>query len=621
MKQRKRSVLFEWAVSYLIILAIPLFTILLNYKLNIDTIRAEIWDVNQIVLKNLENEIDQIMSEQESIYNYFYGDDFFNNWVSHETKTPEFYYDSWKLMHQIDARCKYSPNIRCLMYMVDESYIVHNSAANNARHIYLALNQNYTYPGYEEWIALLSEEYNNEFLFTRYVNAKDDKKCLVYADTVEQNGNKRVNIFISVTLDEITDMAVNEKLRGHTVMVCGDEAELLGNDEDILSDELKELIFSGAESFETKEYMGIVKPSIYKNLSFCVLIAQKEFWEQATRIRDLFLMSTVITLVVAFGMVGFLLRRNFQPVSHLVKKIGSERTLGNEFYQIELAYNRMKNENKSMKQIIQGQKNALKGSYLLSAMKGRKRNLSKNEMDFFELEEGKPVMLCGILATGEDDLLRFAIDNVFMELMEGEDVCSIEDGSYLLYLFFAEPEKKEGLERRYEEQMNYMCEFFRERWNVNLECRKTDWEEGLNRAEVLYQKLMDAYTEKEEGQIQNRNLGGEVRRIVSDILEYVEENYSDSGLNISSIADFIDKNPKYISRVFKEEMGEGILDYVNRIRITKAKEIIATRRYSAEEAGKMVGYASNQTFRRAFTKIVGMPPGKYGDSLQNIERE
>jgi AraC-like DNA-binding protein len=64
-------------------------------------------------------------------------------------------------------------------------------------------------------------------------------------------------------------------------------------------------------------------------------------------------------------------------------------------------------------------------------------------------------------------------------------------------------------------------------------------------------------------------------------------------------------------------MGEGILDYVNRIRINKAKEIIATRRYSTEEAGKMVGYTSNQTFRRAFVKIVGMPPGKYSESLQN----
>ena len=63
-------------------------------------------------------------------------------------------------------------------------------------------------------------------------------------------------------------------------------------------------------------------------------------------------------------------------------------------------------------------------------------------------------------------------------------------------------------------------------------------------------------------------------------------------------------------------MVEGILDYLNRIRITKAKELIATRRYSAEETGTLVGYASNQTFRRAFVKIVGMTPGKYMDSLQ-----
>ena len=158
---------------------------------------------------------------------------------------------------------------------------------------------------------------------------------------------------------------------------------------------------------------------------------------------------------------------------------------------------------------------------------------------------------------------------------------------------------------------------FKQNWDVDISFRKTAPGTGLDSIATLYRQLMQDFMgtsgEKKETEQSNE----EIRGIVAYVLGYVEEHYADSSLNISSIADSIDKNPKYVSRVFKENMGEGILDYVNRIRIGKAKEIIAIRRYSTEEAGKMVGYASNQTFRRAFIKVVGITPGKYMDSLQS----
>ena len=621
MKKGKKSVLFEWAGSYVIVLVIPLITIFLNYYLNMETIRSEIYSANEVVLDNLGNEIDRIMAEQENLYNYLYTDTFFSSWVSHEEINPVFYYDAGRLMTQIKYYLRYSSDVKCLMYMPDKNYLVHNTSANNAKHIYIALSSEYqNYPEYDEWIEMLSGEYNNEFIFARYLNSNTDEKCLVYADSLMLPGKKKVNVFANVSLENIAELTTALDSKACLIMSYDEGVEVIGADESIITAELKELICSGEGNFETDEYMGIVKQSSYKGFSYCMLIAQEDFWTKAMHIRNVFLLSIAITLLVAFGAVSFLLRRNFMPLSSLLAKVTGEKVRGNEFYQIELAYSRLKNENKSMQQILQGQKEALLGSYLLAVMKGRRRRLSDNEIGFFELEKEKAVILCGFCVTSEDELLRFAIDNVFAELMEKERFCRMEDGSYMLYLFFVESGKEETFATECDDRITFMAEMFKEKWETSLEFRKTAPEGGLDQLENLYRKLVEMFSGQDGEESGSDHTNEEIRGIVADILEYVESHYNDSSLNISAIADSINKNPKYISRVFKETMGEGILDHVNRIRITKAKEIIATRRYSAEEVGTMVGYASNQTFRRAFMKIVGTTPGKYMDSLRNRGR-
>lgn len=617
-KQGKKSILFEWAGSYLIVLVIPLITIFLNYYLNMETIREEIYNANEIILDNLGNEIDRVMDEQKNIYNQLYIDQFFASWVSHREKNAEFYSDASRVVTQVGYYLKYSSDIDCIIYMEDENYIIYNSSANNAKHIYLSLSAQFEdFPEYDDWIALLSGDYNNEFLFEKYLNHDTNRKCLVYADRLALKGNKPVNVFVSVPMDQIAQLTAALDSKAYLVMVYGDSVEVIGDEEDMITPRLKELICSGEGIFETEEYMGIVTQSSHKGFSYCMLITQSDFWTKSTHIRNVFLISIIVTLLVAFGAVSYLLRRNFMPVSRLLEKVSGERTRGNEFYQIELAYSRLKNENKSMQQILQGQKEALLGSYLLSVMKGRRKRLSGNEIAFFELEKDKPVILCGFQVTTEDELLRFAVDNVFSELMEGERFSSIEDGNYMLYLFFVEAGKEEEFGAKCDERIAYMYELFREKWEVSLEFHRTTREKGLGQLEKVYQRLMEDFAGQNGEQKEVCGASEEIRGIVADVLEYVEEHYNDSALNISTVADSINKNPKYISRVFKETMGEGILDYVNRIRITKAKEIIATRRYSTEEAGTMVGYASNQTFRRAFMKIVGMTPGKYMESLQS----
>ena len=141
--------------------------------------------------------------------------------------------------------------------------------------------------------------------------------------------------------------------------------------------------------------------------------------------------------------------------------------------------------------------------------------------------------------------------------------------------------------------------------------KKTAPETGLDSIASLYRQLMYDFTSTSEGEEETEQSNEEIRGIVAYVLGYVEEHYADCGLNISSIADSIDKNPKYISRVFKEATGEGILDYITHYRITKARELMHLNQYTLIEISEMVGYSNVQTFRKAFIRLVGELPSKY----------
>ncbi len=105
-----------------------------------------------------------------------------------------------------------------------------------------------------------------------------------------------------------------------------------------------------------------------------------------------------------------------------------------------------------------------------------------------------------------------------------------------------------------------------------------------------------------------------IQSLSNSIKNYVNENYMDYNLSIASIAESVNLNPKYMSRLFKEENEEGLLDYMNTVRIQKAKIILAAQDINLEDLALMVGYTNVRTFRRAFLKTEGITPSQYKKS-------
>ena len=88
------------------------------------------------------------------------------------------------------------------------------------------------------------------------------------------------------------------------------------------------------------------------------------------------------------------------------------------------------------------------------------------------------------------------------------------------------------------------------------------------------------------------------------IKQYIMENYHDSSLNLTAIAQEFGYNPSYLSRRFKADCGQNISDYITTCRMEKAKKCLASRMLMYMTA-KEVGIPDPNYFGKCFKKYTG----------------
>lgn len=104
--------------------------------------------------------------------------------------------------------------------------------------------------------------------------------------------------------------------------------------------------------------------------------------------------------------------------------------------------------------------------------------------------------------------------------------------------------------------------------------------------------------------------------LIANVISFIEERYNDPNLNISMIGSYFDMKPGYISKLFKDQIGEGMLDFINKLRISKAKEEIAEGNKSINEISCSTGFNDVNVFIRSFKKYEGITPGKYKETIE-----
>lgn len=70
-------------------------------------------------------------------------------------------------------------------------------------------------------------------------------------------------------------------------------------------------------------------------------------------------------------------------------------------------------------------------------------------------------------------------------------------------------------------------------------------------------------------------------------------------------------SPTYMSKLFKQETGESPINYLIKIRMEKAKELLVKEELSVKEIANSVGYQDAYHFSKLFKKYTGNSPSDY----------
>lgn len=98
--------------------------------------------------------------------------------------------------------------------------------------------------------------------------------------------------------------------------------------------------------------------------------------------------------------------------------------------------------------------------------------------------------------------------------------------------------------------------------------------------------------------------------LIKETQKYIRNNFH-RNINLQTIADNIHVNSSYLSRLYKKETGESIVDVINKCRIENAKKLLKDPVNKVFEVASAVGIEDPAYFTHVFTKYTGMSPKEY----------
>lgn len=100
---------------------------------------------------------------------------------------------------------------------------------------------------------------------------------------------------------------------------------------------------------------------------------------------------------------------------------------------------------------------------------------------------------------------------------------------------------------------------------------------------------------------------------ISDAIRYMQHHYSNP-IILDDIVEASGLSKYHFSRLFQSIMQTSPMNFLTKIRLNKAIELMKDQNLTIEEIALRVGYSNGNYFTKVFKSIIGMSPGKYRNS-------
>lgn len=101
---------------------------------------------------------------------------------------------------------------------------------------------------------------------------------------------------------------------------------------------------------------------------------------------------------------------------------------------------------------------------------------------------------------------------------------------------------------------------------------------------------------------------------VKKTIAYIKSHYPEN-ISLTTAAENINISSVYLSMLFKDEVGTGFAEYLMKVRLEKAKELLREGRLEIRDIAKTCGFTTYSYFFNAFKKKTGVTPGEYKEKI------
>lgn len=108
----------------------------------------------------------------------------------------------------------------------------------------------------------------------------------------------------------------------------------------------------------------------------------------------------------------------------------------------------------------------------------------------------------------------------------------------------------------------------------------------------------------------------EISSSFDKMMAYIDNNFTNSDISVNNVVDELDLNRNFVSKEINEKTRGSFTDYVNRKRISYAKELLKDKSKTINDISEEIGFNYSYYFIKIFKSIEGITPGQYRSNLK-----
>ncbi|UUZ80460.1 AraC family transcriptional regulator [Paenibacillus sp. P26] len=122
---------------------------------------------------------------------------------------------------------------------------------------------------------------------------------------------------------------------------------------------------------------------------------------------------------------------------------------------------------------------------------------------------------------------------------------------------------------------------------------------------------------KEATELVQRNRMKKKKKIIDEVKKHIAQEIQDPDLSLASISSKYNLNSSYLSRLFKQETGQGFSEYLLKLRMEEAIKLMNDTDWKAYQIAEKVGIKDPYYFSHCFKKVIGVSIQEYRKGIMD----